>query len=94
MSRDSEGTVTGSVTLITNDPENPQIVLGILGTGIIILADAGADFDSSGAVDFTDFLGFAGAFGTTDATYDIDASGTVDFSDFLVFASSFGRPLN
>jgi hypothetical protein len=94
MSRDSEGIVTGSVTLITNDPENPQVFIEILGTGIIILADARADFDGSGAVDFTDFLGFASAFGTTDATYDIDASGTVDFTDFLVFASSFGRPLN
>ena len=66
----------------------------MIGTGIIILADARADFDGSGAVDFTDFLGFASALGTPDATYDIDASGTVDFSDFLVFASSFGRPLN
>jgi hypothetical protein len=53
------------------------------------------DFDGSGAVDFTDFLTFAGVFGQTvesgvDPIIDIDGSGVVDFADFLIFASFFG----
>lgn len=87
------GAFDGIVTFFTNDPLNSQISAEIAGTGIVILADARADFDGNGAVDFNDFLAFAGAFGTANATYDIDASGTVDFNDFLVFAGSFGRPL-
>lgn len=49
------------------------------------------DFDSSGFVDFEDFLLFAGAFGGADSAFDLDSSGVVDFPDFLVFASHFGQ---
>jgi hypothetical protein len=55
-----------------------------------------ADFDASGAVDFTDFLLFAAAFGQSvagdNAKFDLDGSGgVVEFNDFLVFASLFGQ---
>ena len=55
-----------------------------------------ADFDGDGAVGFTDFLRFAGAFGLSrgdagyDARYDLDGNGMIGFSDFLIFAGSFG----
>mgnify|MGYP001405028391 CR=1 FL=1 len=53
-----------------------------------------ADFDGSGTVDFSDFLVFASAFGTSQAKYDLDGSGTVDFPDFLAFASVFGQSVS
>ncbi|MCZ6633235.1 MAG: FG-GAP-like repeat-containing protein, partial [bacterium] len=50
-----------------------------------------ADFDDNGTVGFSDFLLFAGAFGSTSTLFDLDGDQTVGFSDFLIFASVFGR---
>ena len=56
-----------------------------------------ADFDGDGAVGFSDFLLFAGAFGLSrgdtgfEARYDLDGDGAVGFSDLLIFAESFGK---
>ena len=50
------------------------------------------DFDGSGEVDFTDFVMFARAFGTTDPKFDLDGNGEVDFPDFVLFARAFGGP--
>jgi hypothetical protein len=83
VSQEAEGAVSGTLTFFSNDPVNSQISLDITATGVIILADARADFDGDGDVDFSDFLGFAGSFGKSDPIYDIDASGLVDFTDFL-----------
>ena len=58
-----------------------------------------ADLDSDGDVDFSDFLLFAAAFGTSEgvpgysAAADLDGDGTVAFSDFLIFANAFGKPV-
>ncbi len=48
------------------------------------------DFDGSGEVDFSDFVMFARAFGTTDPQFDLDGNGSVDFPDFVLFARAFG----
>jgi hypothetical protein len=59
-----------------------------------------ADLDSDGDVDFSDFLLFAAAFGTSEggpgysAAADLDGDGTVAFSDFLIFANAFGKPVS
>ena len=56
-----------------------------------------ADLDGDGDVDFSDFLLFAAAFGTSEggpgynAAADLDGDGTVAFSDFLIFANAFGN---
>ena len=50
-----------------------------------------ADFDGSGRVDFSDFLLFAGAFGSSDPRVDLDGDGSVAFSDFVRFALLFGK---
>lgn len=50
-----------------------------------------ADFDDSGRVDFSDFLLFAGAFGSADPRFDLDDDGNVAFSDFVRFARLFGK---
>ena len=58
-----------------------------------------ADLDGDGDVDFSDFLLFAAAFGTSEggagynAAADLDGDGAVAFSDFLIFASAFGKPV-
>ena len=54
------------------------------------------DFDGNGAVQFGDFLRFAGGFGSTSASpdwdplLDLNGDDRVDFTDFLTFAQFFG----
>lgn len=54
------------------------------------------DFDSSGEVDFTDFLLFVAQFGKSssddgfDTRMDLDGNGEVQFPDFLLFVAAFG----
>jgi hypothetical protein len=56
-----------------------------------------ADFDGDGSVGFSDFLAFAGQFGSQlqdvgfDARFDLNSDGSVGFTDFLVFVSQFGK---
>ncbi len=56
------------------------------------------DFDGDGMVGFSDFLAFAGRYGTRrgdgryQAKYDLNRDGAIDFSDFLSFAGSYGKP--
>ena len=58
------------------------------------------DFDGDGMVGFSDFVQFAGVFGSTlgdgryQAKYDLDRDGMVGFSDFVVFAEDFGKSVN
>ena len=88
----TETTFSGTLTIHNNDLNQPTVTINISGSAIIIPAHPGTDFDGNGSVDFTDFIGFAQAFGSTDTLYDIDQNGHVDFADFLLFAQSFGRP--
>ena len=53
-----------------------------------------ADFDSSGVIDFTDFLLFASAYSTQDSRFDLFPDGTIDFPDFLKFAKWFGQVIS
>ena len=70
-----------------------------VGSGGAIVAIGGApalpdpDFDDDGSVGFTDFILFAGAFGSQDATFDLNGDGQVGFPDFLAFAIAFGKPI-
>jgi len=76
---------------------NGEIRLVPGGLSLIEASIATGDFDSDGLVGFSDFLIFAGAFGSqpgdpafrSDA--DFDRSGDVGFSDFLIFAAAFGQ---
>ena len=86
-----EGSFTGIVNVLSDDPENGSLSVSVSGSAQIIFADARTDFDGSGDIGFGDFLGFAGAFGTQDATYDVNQNGVVDFADFLIFVENFGR---
>ena len=86
-----EGAFVGTVWIASDDPDKGSVEVNVVGSGQVIPADARTDFDGSGTVDFADFLGFAGAFGTGAVVYDVDSSGMVDFADFLVFIENFGR---
>ena len=54
------------------------------------------DFDGDGTVGFSDFLAFAGQYGSRrgdsryQVRYDLNGDGAIDFSDFLSFAGSYG----
>jgi hypothetical protein len=67
-------------------------VLSVLARGTITAAPVAlaGDFNSDGAVDFSDFFLFADAFGGTDPAFDLNGDGGVDFSDFFAFADAFG----
>lgn len=90
----AEGAFSGTLTVLSNDPDKGSLQIALSGTAIFVPADPRADFDRNGTIDFADFLSFVRAFGTTDAAFDIDGNGRVDFNDFLIFAKSFGKPLN
>ncbi|MDE3000873.1 MAG: leucine-rich repeat domain-containing protein [Gemmatimonadota bacterium] len=57
---------------------------------------ASPDFDGDGTVSLSDFLAFAGSFGSSqgdaryEARFDLDGDGAVALSDFLIFAGAFG----
>ncbi len=51
------------------------------------------DFTGDGLVNFSDFLLFAPAFGSSSDGFDIDGDGFVGFSDFLLFADAFSAGL-
>ncbi|MBK37110.1 MAG: hypothetical protein CME26_16475 [Gemmatimonadetes bacterium] len=91
---DSAGPISGTIEIASNDPEGPIATVMFSAIAIDIPADARADFDGSGLIDFADSLGFAGAFGTAESVYDINENGSVDFADFLTFAQNFGRSVN
>jgi hypothetical protein len=61
---------------------------------VLVETDAGGcypDCDSSGSLDFFDFLCFQNAFAAGDPYADCDGSGTLDFFDFLCFQDEFAK---
>ena len=82
-----------SVTLAESSTSQDELTTA---SAITFNATPSADFDGNGIVGFSDFLAFAGSFGTSqadsryEARFDLDGSGSVDFSDFLIFAGAFG----
>ena len=64
-------------------------LLVVLATPRGASSQAPADFNGSGKVDFSDFLLFATAFGTTEAQFDLSGNGIVDFADLVAFSAAF-----
>ena len=89
-----EGTFSGSINILSNDPDRAMHTLTIAGVVQPLSVEAKSDFDGNGAVEFADFLLFVSAFGSSEAQYDINGDGAVDFPDFLLFVSVFGKTVN
>lgn len=59
-------------------------------------ADSPGDFNQDGKVDFTDFILFAGRFGSVqgdasfDKRYDLNGNGKVEIGDYILFVEAFG----
>jgi hypothetical protein len=69
---------------------NVHILMNILGVeGHECSEECYADCDSSGALDFFDFLCFQNAFAAGESYADCDESGSLDFFDFLCFQNEF-----
>ena len=70
------------------------------GDQAITSVNVSPDFDGDGMVGFSDFLAFAGQFGSRqgdgryEAKYDLDSDGAIGFSDFLIFSASFGKEVS
>jgi trimeric autotransporter adhesin len=58
---------------------------------ILEIPQSPSDFTEDGIVDFSDFLVFVQAFGSTLPAFDLDDDGLVAFGDFLLFAAAFGE---
>ncbi len=92
--RPMEGEFSGSVNILSNDPDRAKLMLTISGVVQPLSLEAKSDFDGNGVIEFADFLLFVGAFGSSESQYDIDGNGSVDFPDFLMFVSVFGKTIN
>ena len=88
------GPFSGTITIISNDPENESVTVAISGTAIVVDIVARADFDDDGEIGFSDFVAFAKAFNTDNPTFDLDGNGLVDFPDFPEFARNFGKSVS
>ena len=80
-------------------PSGPvPLNIGSEGARITVKRSLGpaADFDGDGSVGFTDFILFAGKFGTSagnagfNPIFDLDGNGSVGFTDFILFGGQFG----
>ena len=74
-----------------------ELVAGFLGRVTSSPVRLTGDFNGDRAVDFIDFLLFAGSFGRSrgeegyEARFDLDGNGRIAFSDFLSFAAAYGK---
>jgi hypothetical protein len=92
----SAGDFTGALTLTGNVPD---VVVTLSGTATSDTTDTGkvGDFNGDGQVAFSDFILFAGAFGTKpgesryDAKFDLNENQDIGFKDFLIFAQNYGK---
>lgn len=89
-SHENDSLITASVSpsdeQVDLDPRNNRIEVA---TRSLV---SSSDINSSGEVDFADFLILANNFGRTDAAFadgDLDGNGEVNFLDFLVLAEHF-----
>jgi hypothetical protein len=89
----SEGEISGTLSILSDDTENGTLTLPISASAVTIPADPRADFNSDGKLSLTDFILFAQAFNSTNPTFDLNDNGKVDLGDFLIFAQAFSRPL-
>ena len=89
----TEGTISGTLTILSNDAENGTISLSLSGTAIIILADSRTDFNGDGQLSLTDFILFAQNYGSTNPDFDLSGNGRVDLADFIIFVQNYTRPL-
>ncbi|MCE2433990.1 MAG: choice-of-anchor D domain-containing protein [Candidatus Latescibacteria bacterium] len=89
-----EGEFSGSINILSNDPDRARFMLTISGVVQPLSEEAKLDFDGDGMVGITDFLLFVEAFGSSEAQYDIDGDGIVGIADFLLFVSVFGKTVN
>ncbi len=92
--RPMEGEFSGSVNILSNDPDRAKLMLTISGVVQPLSLEAKSDFDGNGVIEFADFLLFVSAFGSSESQFDIDGNGSVDFPDFLMFVSVFGKTIN
>ena len=101
------GTFDGRVLVFSNASTDPLVVVLTATASAPVTTPPVAgiptepallgDINGNGLVDFSDFLQFAGAFGSSleESNYvagaDLDNSGSINFSDFLIFASQYGK---
>ncbi len=94
FSNATEGEFSGSINILSNDPDRAKHTLSISGIVQPLSVEAKSDFNRDGTIDFADFLLLVSAFGSSESKYDIDGNGTVDFTDFLMFVQVFGKTVN
>ncbi len=93
MDTSSVGIKTGTLTIASNDPDNPVLVVNLSGEVIAPPPACPADINGDHAVNTADLLILLGSFGqavTPGTSGDIDSNGVVNTSDLLILLGAFG----
>ena len=100
----------GSVNSLSFSPDGKTLASGSR-DGTVLLWDISpfivvapptpsSDFNGDGRVGFSDFLLFAGAYGTHsrqanfDSKFDLNGDGWIGFPDFVLFVNAYGKPVD
>lgn len=86
LNTSTPGAFTGSITLTTDDPDRPSIVIP-LAANVYCPSDINRNFE----YDFGDFLDFFNAFDTAGSASDVNRNGEYDFGDFLEFFNGYDQ---
>jgi len=87
--------ITANITQVEPEDNKPENNYENFAGGYVTVRITG-DTDENGAVDFDDFITFAGDYGFKagetgyDLVSEMDADGDVDFDDFIIFAGRYG----
>ncbi len=86
-----EGIWSDGITIwVANSDDDKLYAYDMPVTVPVASAQATADFNGDGRVDFADFFEFVDAFGSSDPRFDLNGDGRVDFADFFEFVDAFG----
>jgi hypothetical protein len=85
MATDSPGERLGTLTISSDDPDRPSVVVTLRGT--VIEAACPCDWNDSGTLDSQDFFDFLASFFAGSA--DFNGSGATDSQDFFDFLACF-----
>ncbi|MEM8756417.1 MAG: GC-type dockerin domain-anchored protein [Planctomycetota bacterium] len=82
------GELDAELHLASNDPERPVITVRIVGT---VLEPCGADVNSDGVADGSDFFAWVAAFGAQAPECDVNSDGSCNGGDFFAWVAFFNK---
>jgi hypothetical protein len=87
MDTSTPGHKTGTLTIRSDDPDQPSRVVTLVGD--VVQPFCAADFNHDQSVDFFDYIDFVDAFTTSAPAADFNNDQSIDFFDYLDFVNAF-----